>query len=86
MRLRLLLGTSPFIKPSPTLKIEVHRVWVGSLFRAPRLGGDKLGVQSASQTRDDFVLHVEKIGEGLSETAVPRIVELVKAQSRSVSA
>jgi hypothetical protein len=36
------------------------------MFRAPRLGGDKFGVQRACQARHDFVLHVEEIGQRLS--------------------
>jgi hypothetical protein len=37
------------------------------MFRAPRLGGDKFGVQRACQARHDFVLHVEEIGQRLIE-------------------
>ena len=43
-------------------------------FRASRLGGDELGVQRARQPRDDFVLHVEEIGERLVEPLGPEMV------------
>ena len=62
------------IEPSQTLKIEVHRVGVRGLFRAPRLGGDELGVQRVRQARDDFVLHVEEIGERLVEPLGPEMI------------
>ena len=56
------------------MKIEVHRVGVRRLFRAPRLGGDELGVERARQPRDDFVLHVEEIGERLVEPLGPEMI------------
>ena len=43
------------------------------LFRAPRLGGDELGVELAGQARDDFVLHVEEIGQGFVEPLGPEV-------------
>ena len=61
------------VEPSQTLKIEVHRVGVRGLFRPSRLGGDELGVQRACQARDDFVLHVEEIGERLVEPLGPEM-------------
>jgi hypothetical protein len=66
-RLRDIVGGRTLIEPSQTLKIEVHRVGDWALFRASRLGGDKLGVQRIRQTGDDFVLRVEEIGERLIE-------------------
>ena len=62
------------IEPSQTLKIEVHRVGVRSLFRASRLDGDKLGVQRVRQTRDDLILHIEEIGERLIEPLGPEMI------------
>ena len=72
-RLRHVVGGQTLVEPSQTLKIEVHRVGVRSLFRASRLGGDELGVQRARQARDDFVLHVEEIGERLVEPLGPEM-------------
>src|ERR1700722_9717419 len=46
-RLRHIVRGHTPIEPSQTLKIAVHRVGGRSLFRASRLGGDKLGVQRA---------------------------------------
>ena len=62
------------IEPSQTLKIEVHRAGGRGLFRTSRLGGDKLGVERVSQPRDDFVLHVQEIGERLIEALGPEMI------------
>ena len=73
-RLRQIVGGPTLVEPSHTLKIEVHRVGVRRLFRASRLGGDELGVERARQPRDDFVLHVEEIGERLVEPLGPEMI------------
>ena len=73
-RLRTMVWGHTLIEPSQTLKIQVHRVGVRRLFRASRLGGDELGVQSARQPRDDFVLHVEEIGQRLVEPLGPEMI------------
>ena len=73
-RLRDIGRGSPLIEPSQALKIEVHRVGVRGLFRASRLGGDELCVQRARQARDDFVLHVKEIGQGLIEPLGPEMI------------
>ena len=73
-RLRNIVRGQTLIEPSQTLKIEVHRVGVRRLFRASRLGGDELGVQRVRQARDDFVLHVEEIGERLIEPLGPEMI------------
>ena len=73
-RLRDVVRGPTLVEPSQTLKIEVHRVGVRGLFRASRLGGDELGVQRARQPRDDFVLHVEEIGERLVEPLGPEMI------------
>ena len=73
-RLRHIVRGRTLIEPSQTLKIEVHRVRVRGLFRASRLGGDELGVQRARQARDDFVLHIEEIGERLVEPFGPEMI------------
>ena len=62
------------IEPSQPLKIEVHRIGVRGLFRPSRFGGDELGVERAGQTRDDFVLHVEEIGQRLVEPLGPEMI------------
>jgi hypothetical protein len=66
-RLRNEIRGRTLIAPGQTLKIEVHRVGIRDLLRPSRFGGDELGIQRARQARDDFVLHVEEIGEGLVE-------------------
>ncbi len=72
-RPRKVVGSQSLIEPGHALKIEVHRVGVRSLFRASRLGGDELGVERVREPRDDFVLHVEEIGERLVEPFGPEV-------------
>ena len=62
------------IEPSHSLKIEVHRVGGRGPLGAARLGGDELRIQCACQARNDFVLHVEEIGEGLVEPLGPELI------------
>ena len=69
----MLFGVPTPIEPSQPLKIEVHRVRGSALFRASRLGRHKLGVQRVRQAHNDFVLHVEKIGERLVEAFGPKM-------------
>ena len=38
------------------------------------IGGGELAVQRACQTRNDFVLHVEEIGQGLVEPLGPEMI------------
>ena len=59
--LRHIVRGPTFIVTSQTLKIEVQRVGDRGLLRASSFGGDELGVQRIRKTRDDFVLHVNKI-------------------------
>ena len=59
---------------------------VRGLFRASRLGGDELGVQRARQPRDDFVLHVEEIGEGLVEPLGPEMIARFRVDELHVDA
>src|ERR1700722_1415914 len=72
--LRNVVGGYTPIEPSQTLKIEVHRVGGWSPFRASSFGGVELGVQRVRQARDDFVLHVEEIGERLIEPLGPEMI------------
>ena len=72
--LRHIVRGITLIEQSQTLKIEVHRVGGRSLFGASRLGGDELGVQRARQARDDVVLHVEEIGQGLVKPLGPEMI------------
>jgi hypothetical protein len=70
-RLRQVVRDGTPIKPSHTLKIEIYRVWVRSLFRPSSLGGDQRGAQLAGKPGDDFVLHVKEIGDRLIEPLSP---------------
>ena len=73
-RLRHNVRGQTLVEASQTLKIEVHRVGVRRLFRSSRFGGDELGVQRAGQAGDDFVLHVEEIGQRLVEPLGPEMI------------
>ena len=73
MRSRDIVRGLTLVDPSETLKIEVHRVGVRRLFRASSLRGCNLSVERIRQTRDDFVLHVEEIGEGFIEPLSPEM-------------
>ena len=66
-------GWNPYgTKPSP--ENRGRRVGARGLFGASRLGGDERDVQRARQARDDFVLHVEEIGERLVEPFGPEVI------------
>ena len=43
-------------------------------FRAPRFGGDQFCAQFIGEPRDDLVLHVEEIGDGLVEALGPKMI------------
>jgi hypothetical protein len=68
------VGRRGSVEAGHALKIEVHRVGIRHLFRASRLGGDELGVQRACQARDDFILHVEEIGQRLIEPLGSKVI------------
>ena len=68
------------------MKVEVHRVGVRGPFRASRLGRDELGVQRACQALDDFVLHVEEIGERLIEPLGPEMIARFSVDELDVDA
>ena len=73
-RLRHILRGPTLIEPSQTLKVEVHRVGGRGLFGAARLSDDELRIQRVSQARDDFVLHIEEIGQRLVEPLGPEMI------------
>ena len=79
-------GVRRLVEPSQTLKIKVHGVRVRGPFRAPSLGGDKLGAQRVRQTRDDLVLHVEEIGQGLVESLGPEMMAVFGVDELHVDA
>jgi hypothetical protein len=68
------VGRRGSVEAGHALKIEVHRVGIRHLFQASRLGGDELGVQRACQARDDFILHVEEIGQRLIEPLGSKVI------------
>ena len=66
-RLRRMLRSQPLIHASHTLEIKFHRIRMWCQFRPARLGGDKLCAQLTGEPRNDFVLHVEEVGQRLVE-------------------
>ena len=84
--LRSMVGRLTLIEPSQTLKIEVHRVGARGLFRAPRLGRDKRGVQRACEPRDDFVLHVKEISQRLVKPLGPKVIARIGVDQLDVDA
>ena len=84
--LRHILRGHTLIEPSQTLKIKVHRVRGRGLFRASRLSGDKLGHQRACQPRDNFVLHVEEVDDGLIEALGPEMIACLCAYELHIDA
>ena len=72
-RLRQIVRSRTFVKPGRPLKTEVQCVGVRGLFCTARLGRDEWCTQRASQARDDFVLHVEEIGDRLIEPLRPKM-------------
>ena len=73
-RLRNTVRGHALVEPGHTLKIEVHRVGGWRLFRSSRLGCDEFGVERVRETGNDFVLHVEEIGERLIEPLGPEMI------------
>ena len=44
------------------------------VFRSPCLSGNELGIQRVSKPGDNFVLHIEQIGDGLVEPLGPQVI------------
>ena len=42
--------------------------------RSPCLSGHELGIQCVSKPGDNFVLHIEQIGDGLVEPLGPQVI------------
>ena len=42
--------------------------------RSSCLGCNELGIQRVSEPRDDFVLHIEQIGDGFVEALGPKVI------------
>ena len=86
MRLRDIVRGPALVEPGQALKIEVYRVGVRRLLRASRFGRDELRVERARQPRDDFVLHVEEIGQGLVETLGPQVIAAFRVDQLHIDA
>ena len=71
-RLRDVVRGRTLIEPSQTLEIEVHRVGVRGLFRAPRLGGDELRVQRAARRATISSCMSKRSASGFSNRSAQR--------------
>ena len=72
-RLRNMVRGPAAMEPGQALKKEVHRIGIGRLFGVARLNGGDLSAQRVRQAPDDFVLHVEEIGERLVKPLRPQM-------------
>ena len=77
--------------PGQALKKEIHRIGIGRLFGMASLDRRELIAQRVRQTPDDFVLHVEEIGERLVEPLRPEMtarfsVDELHVDSHAISA
>ena len=73
-RLRHVFGGQPLVEPSHALEIQVHRIGMQRTFRPPRLSLNELGIQRVGEPGDDFVLHIEQIGDRLVEPLGPKVI------------
>jgi hypothetical protein len=85
-RLRKLIDTSSFVQVSHALKIQAHRIGMRSVLGAARLGSDQLRVQLTCKPRDNFVLHIEQVGDGLVEALGPEMCAPLRVDKLHVNA
>ena len=67
------LGGSAFVVDGEPEEIVIHRIRVRRALSAPRLGAQEFVLQSVGEARNDFVLHVEEIGDRLVEPLGPEV-------------
>ena len=85
-RSRHIVRGRTLVVPGQSLKIEVDRFGVRSLFRTSRLGSEELGRHSACKPRDDFALHLEQIGHGLVEPLGPEMISALRVDQLDIDA
>ena len=68
------------------MKIEVHQIGIEDPFGAPRLGSHELGVQRVGESPNDFVLHVEEVGDGLVEPFGPEMTASLRVDELHIDA
>ena len=69
-----IIGHESLVPPSQALKTEVHRIGICRPLRASGLGDKELRVYRVRKARDDFVLHVEEVDQGLIEPFRPNMI------------
>ena len=75
------------IEDGATLKNKVHRIGVAGAFSARRASAaTSSALQRVGQPRDDFVLHVEEIGERLVEPLGPEMIAVLGVDQLHVDA
>src|SRR5277367_975295 len=70
---REVVGRYALEQPSDPLNVKVHRIGIWHSRRAPSSNGDKLCIERLGETRDNFVLHVEAVGQGFIESLRPKM-------------
>jgi hypothetical protein len=56
------------------LKIEIHGIRIRCPLGSTGFGQNELGVERVRESRDDFVLHVEEVGDRLVEAIRPQVI------------
>src|ERR1700729_527574 len=72
-RLRDMARGSAAMDPRQTLKKQVHRIGIGRLFGPAGLDSRELIAERICKAPDDFVLHVEEIGQRLVKPLRPKM-------------
>ena len=69
-----MFGRHSLVPARPALEIQIHRIRMRRARRALRLGLDQLAIQSIRQTRNDFILNVEEVGERFIKAIRPQVL------------
>ena len=69
-----MFGCNPLVNASDALEIQIHRIGVQRTFGSPRFGCYELGAQRICESRDDFILHVEQVGDRLVKALGPQVL------------
>ena len=85
-RRRKVVGGEALVQPGPALKAEVHRIGIRLSLRAPGLRGKELCAERVGEPRDDFVLHVEEVGDGLVEPFRPEMIAALGVDELDIDA
>ena len=73
-RFRHEFGCYPLVRNGPALEIHIRRIGMRRAFGSLCLNLNKLAGQRVGKPRDDFILHIEQICDGLVEALSPKMV------------